>query len=100
MPYEIASTDFFEKWLNGLKDRSTKNKILSRLARIENGNFGDHKQLGSDLFELRFFFAGGFRIYYTIQNRTLVLLLVGDDKSSQSKDIEKAKLIIEGMAEL
>ncbi len=97
MTYEIVATPLFEKWLKGLKDRTTKNKLLSRLARIENGNFGDYKQLGNDLFELRFFFGGGLRIYYTIQNRKVVLLLIGGDKSSQSKDIEKAKIIIEGM---
>jgi putative addiction module killer protein len=95
MGYEITSTEPFEKWLKGMKDRSTKNKVLSRLARIENGNFGDYKQLSSSLFELRFFFGGGIRIYYTIRNNQVVLLLVGGDKSSQSKDIEKANQIIE-----
>ena len=97
MVYEIVSTPVFEKWLKGLKDRSTKNKLLSRLARIENGNFGDYKQLGRNLFELRFFFGGGLRIYYIIQDGHLVLLLAGGDKSSQSKDIEKAKLIVASM---
>jgi len=95
MSYEITSTEPFEKWLKGMKDRSTKNKVLSRLARIENGNFGDYKQLSSSLFELRFFFGGGIRIYYTVRNNQVVLLLVGGDKSSQSKDIEKANQIIE-----
>jgi len=77
-----------------MKDRSNKNKILSRLARVENGNFGDYKQLSSNLFELRFFFGSGFRIYYTIRHKQVVLLLVGGDKSSQCKDIEKANQII------
>jgi len=95
MSYEITSTEPFEKWLKGMKDRSTKNKVLSRLARIENGNFGDCKQLSSSLFELRFFFGGGIRIYYTVRNNQVVLLLVGGDKSSQSKDIGKANQIIE-----
>ena len=94
MSFEIISTTTFEKWLKGMKDRSTKNKLLSRLARIENGNFGDCKQLNSNLFELRFFFGSGLRIYYTIRNNKVVLLLVGGDKSSQSKDIEKANQII------
>jgi len=66
------------------------------LARIENGNFGDYKQLSPDLYELRFFFHGGLRIYYSICDGKVVLLLYGGDKSSQKNDIEKAeKLLIE-----
>lgn len=68
MRYEIASTAVFDKWLRGLKDRPSKNKILTRLARIENGNLGDFRQLDEKLFELRFFFGPGLRIYYTIRN--------------------------------
>ncbi len=49
----------FEKWIKILKDRSVRNRVLARLSRIENGNFGDYKQLSSDLYELRFFFHGG-----------------------------------------
>ena len=95
MGYEISSTPVFDKWLKGLKDRTTKNKVLARLDRIENGNFGDFKPLGNALFELRFFFGGGLRIYYTILNGRVVLLLNGGDKSSQTKDIEKAKQILD-----
>jgi len=49
--------------------------VLARLARIENGNFGDYKQLSSDLCELRFFFHGGLRIYYSVCDGKIVLLL-------------------------
>ena len=94
MNYELVSTPVFDKWLKKLKDRTTKNKVLFRLDRIENGNFGDHKSLGDDLFELRFFFGGGLRIYYTIRNRQVLFLLNGGDKSSQSKDIDRARQII------
>ncbi len=71
MHYTIETTDTFLEWFDKLKDKSVKNKILARLTRIENGNFGDHKQLSSNLFELRFFFGSGFRVYYipvTIQD--------------------------------
>ena len=94
MIYEIASTSEFDKWLKSLKDRSTKNKVLTRLARVENGNFGDFKKLSDDLFELRFLFGAGIRIYYTLRNNLIVLLLFGGDKSGQQKDIEKAKRIL------
>lgn len=95
MNYEIISTYSFDKWLKGLKDRTMRNKILARIDRVQNGNFGDFKSLGSDLFELRFFFGGGLRIYYTIRNRQVVLLLHGGDKSSQDRDIIKAREMIQ-----
>ncbi len=95
MKYEIASTSFFDKWLKGLKDRTTRNKVLARIDRVQNGNFGDFKSLGNNLFELRLFFSGGLRIYYTIRNHQVVLLLNGGSKSSQSRDIEKARQVIQ-----
>lgn len=94
MRYELSSTSHFDKWLKGLKDRVTKNKVLARLARVENGNFGDFKKLNGNLFELRLFFGGALRIYYTIRNERVVLLLVGGDKSSQSRNINKARQML------
>ena len=58
------------------------------------GNLGDVKTVGKNLFEMRFFFGSGYRVYYTINGETLVLLLCGGDKSTQKKDIEKAKKIM------
>ena len=69
--------------------------MLARIDRVQNGNFGDFKSLGGNLFELRFFFGGGLRIYYTVRNHQVILLLNGGNKSSQSKDIEKAKQMIQ-----
>jgi putative addiction module killer protein len=97
MKYELKSTKIFNTWFASLKDKTIKNKLLSRLARVENGNFGDTKALDSGLFELRFFFGGGLRIYYTFRNQHVVLLLAGGDKSSQDKDIEKAKTILDNL---
>jgi len=59
MSYEITSTYFFDRWLQGLKDRTTRNKALARIDRVKNGNFGDFKPLGDNLFELRFFLVAG-----------------------------------------
>lgn len=97
MGYDIVSTSSFNNWLRTLKDRTTRNKILARIDRIQNGNLGDYKSLGNDLFELRFFFGGGLRIYYTIRNQHIVLLLHGGNKSNQSKDIEKARQMIKDL---
>jgi putative addiction module killer protein len=94
MQYEIKTTNVFDKWLAGIKDMRSRARIIKRFDHIQTGNFGDHKNLGGGLFELRFFFGPGFRAYYTINDTTIVFLLCGGDKSSQSKDIEKAKAII------
>ena len=97
MTYTLRSTKQFQKWLNKIRDQVTKRKVLARLERIKNGNFGDYKQVSPSLFELRFFFGGGLRIYYTVRNSQIVFLLVGGDKSSQSSDIEKARRILDEM---
>jgi putative addiction module killer protein len=62
------------------------------------GNLGDYRTLGEGLYELRFFFGPGFRIYFTIRQGTIVFLLCGGDKSSQSKDIQKARQIMEDLS--
>ena len=61
---------------------------------MENGSFGDCKQLSGNLFELRFFFAGGLRIYYTIRAEKIVLLLAGGGKATQHKDIATAEKLM------
>ncbi|WP_289020166.1 type II toxin-antitoxin system RelE/ParE family toxin [Desulfobacter postgatei] len=75
MQYTLESTWQYDKWFRNLKDSSSKIKILARLSRVENGNFGDFKQQGSNLYELRVFFDPGLRIYYTIRDGRIVLLL-------------------------
>ena len=85
-----------KEWLLAL-DLSTKVKIIKRLERIYDDNFGDYKQIAPNLFELRFFFGKGYRIYYTIQDNIIVILLYSGDKSSQQKDIEIAKNYLENI---
>lgn len=99
MSYALETTKQYDKWFGRIKESRTKIKLLARLSNLENGNFGDFKQLGPSLFELRFFFGAGFRIYYTIKDGKVVLLLAGGDKSSQPKDIEKAKALLKQMEE-
>jgi len=99
MKYTIESTIQYDKWFKKLKDTSARIKILARLSRAENGNFGDHKKLSNKLYELRLFFGPGFRIYYTIKDGRIILLLVGGDKSSQQKDINKADVLLKELEE-
>ncbi|MDA3898638.1 MAG: type II toxin-antitoxin system RelE/ParE family toxin [Desulfobacteraceae bacterium] len=95
MKYEIETTNIFDKWLTGVRDTQHRARIISRFDHIQLGNFGDHKNLGGNLFELRFFFGPGFRIYYTIKGEKIVFLICGGDKPTQSKDIKKARTIMD-----
>jgi len=99
MKYELRSTEQYDRWFTRLKDSAVKVRVLARLDRIENGNFGDYKRISSNLFELRFFFGSGLRIYYTIQDCRVVLLLSGGNKSTQTKDIEKATALLSVLEE-
>ena len=94
MKYEIETTSNFDRWLGKIRDKRVLHRFDARFNRLRKGNFGDAKQLAVDLFELRFFFGSGYRVYYTIRDRKIVLLLCGGDKSSQSKDIEKANSLL------
>ena len=97
MQYEVIKTSIFDQWLTSIKDRTSKIRIISRLNRIENGNFGFQKRLDADLYEMKFTFGKGFRVYYTFRGSQVVLLVLGGDKSTQSKDIKKAKQILNNL---
>ena len=77
-------------WLKKL-DKSIRIKITSRLVRLTEDNYGEHKKLDSNISELKFNFGSGYRIYYTEKDNIIIILLCAGDKKTQSKDIEKAK---------
>lgn len=91
--YTVLRSMEFDEWLSGLKDRVGKARILARLVSVELGNFGDSRPVGSGISELRFHFGPGYRVYYTLRGDVLVYVLGGGDKSSQKRDIAKAKAI-------
>lgn len=95
--YRIVLSEQFLEWVDSLKDMQAKKKIAQRIERAKNGNFGDYKQLADNLFEMRIFYGPGYRIYYTKQGNTVYFILLGGDKSNQSKDIETALNLIEEM---
>jgi putative addiction module killer protein len=99
MKYEVKQTSDFRTWLKKLKDRQAFKIIALRLTRAVNGNLGDVKSLGGNLSEMRIFVGKGYRLYFTIKNGQVVVLLCGGDKSSQSKDIEKAKKLLSELEE-
>ena len=94
MIYEIEKTEVFDKWLRKLKDRRAVLAIVARLDRAIAGNFGDTSPVGDGISEMRIFIGPGYRLYYTIRQQTIVLMLCGGNKSSQVKDIKKAKKIL------
>lgn len=80
-----------KEWIDSLKDKMGKAKIIVRIARAENGNFGDNRSVGGGVFELKIDFGPGYRVYYAFEGNEIILLLLGGDKSSQEVNIEKAK---------
>jgi putative addiction module killer protein len=89
---EVVETETFAKWLKGLRDPLGRRGILRRLTRLATtDNFGDHAGVGDGVSELRIDAGPGYRLYYTIREGRVVLLLCGGDKDSQERDIRKAK---------
>ena len=89
----IEKTDIFENWLNKINNLETKIRIIKRLERIEQNNLGDIKSIGDSIYEIRMDFGCGYRIYFSYKTKIIILLLCAGDKSTQQKDIERAKRI-------
>jgi putative addiction module killer protein len=84
------SKEPFIHWLEKL-DNVTRRIIENRVSRLSLGNYGDHKRIDQDIFELRFHIGSGYRVYFAEDGDTIVILLLGGDKKTQKRDIEKAK---------
>jgi putative addiction module killer protein len=87
----IEHTERYDTWLSTLRDRSAAAIVTSRVARVGRGLMGDVKYVGSGISELRIDYGPGYRVYFTYRGKTLILLLCGGDKSTQSSDIRAAK---------
>lgn len=81
----------FTEWIEGFRDERDRRRILQRVFRMESNNYGDFKSLRGGVYELRLHFGAGYRVYFSEDGNTIVVLLCGGDKSTQKKDIEKAK---------
>ena len=93
--YFIEKTVEFDKWLRKLKDLRAKAKILFRVQKIEiDEHFGDCETVGDGIRELKINYAKGYRVYFKETQQKIIILLIGGDKSTQQKDIEKAKEIL------
>ncbi len=83
----------FDAWLRGLKDAKGKARILARIRSAEHGNFGDCKPVGDGVSEMRVNIGPGYRVYFCRRGAVVYLLLCGGDKSTQKRDIKRAKVL-------
>jgi len=88
----VADRSPFNEWLQGLRDLKARARIRTRLDRLSLGNKGDYARVGDGVFELRFFFGPGYRVYYGLEDDTKVVLLGGGTKDTQQRDIRIAKV--------
>ena len=92
---EVQETDVFTAWLEALKDDKARVRIVARIKRMAEGNFGDVEPVGDGVSEMRIHHGPGYRVYFVQRGRVLVILLCGGDKGTQKRDIAKAKQIAE-----
>ena len=88
--FELRKTEVYAKWLDGLRDIRARARILARIERLAAGNPGDARPVGEGVSELRVDYGPGYRVYFTRQGRTILVLLAGGDKRTQSRDIATA----------
>ena len=91
--YFVQQTEEFVAWLDGVTDAAARVRIAHRIRRVEAGNLGDARPIGGGVSELRMHFGPGYRLYFTRRGRVVIVLLAGGDKSTQLRDIEKARRI-------
>lgn len=93
----IRQTKVYRQWFSKLKDLRAKARIDVRIRRLSLGNPGDVRPVGSGISELRIDYGPGYRVYFKQTGSEIVVLLCGGDKSSQGKDIERAKELAAGL---
>lgn len=89
--FEVRLSVTFRDWLDGLVDDVAVAAVAERLLRIQRGLFGDHASVGDMVSELRIHYGAGYRVYFTLRGRQVVILLVGGTKRTQARDIRRAK---------
>jgi putative addiction module killer protein len=95
--YRVERTIEFENWLEGLRDRVAQKRIAMRVTRIESGLLGDWKTVSEGVSELRVDHGPGYRIYFTLRDQVIVILLCGSDKRDQERAIKLARTLAKGV---
>ena len=96
---ELRKTERFARWLDGLRDLRARARIQARLDRLAEGNPGDVKPVGEGVSELRIDYGPGYRVYFKARGRTVVILLAGGDKRTQSQDVKIALRLARDLSE-
>jgi len=86
----IQMTEVYRDWIDSLKDRTGRARVQVRVDRLAHGNPGNFRALTDGVIELKIDVGPGYRVYYTERAGVLIILLAGGDKSSQTKDIQRA----------
>ena len=94
---EIRQTEVYARWFRRLRDREARVRIDSRIRRLSLGNPGDVRPIGEGVSEIRIDYGPGYRVYFVQRGRTLVVLLAGGDKDSQTRDIPRALELARGL---
>jgi len=89
--YEIFTTETFGAWIDNLKDTNVRTMIFKYVDRMADGNLGDVRYVGDGVIERKIDVGPGYRLYFTQIENTVLLLLCGGDKSTQQRDITRAK---------
>lgn len=97
--FTIRETNEFADWLAGLREVQARARIARRIYRLADGNPGDVKRVGEGVSELRIDLGPGYRVYFVRQGDVVIILLCGGDKSSQSRDIAKARRMARALKE-
>ncbi len=95
--FEIRETDTFRRRFESLRDLNAQMRVAARIRRVSLGNLGDVKSVGEGVLELRVMYGPGYRVYLSRQGDRLIVLLAGGDKSTQKRDIERARELARGL---
>lgn len=93
----VRETDEFHEWIKGLRDERAQARVNARIRRLSLGNRGDWRSVGEGIEEMRIDYGPGYRVYYVFRGTEVVVLLAGGDKSTQDRDIERAKSLAHGL---
>ncbi len=96
---KVLQTEAFEKWLEGLRDPTTRLRLVLRIRKASLGHLGDVKPVGQGVFEMREFFGPGWRMYYVRRGGILILMLGGGTKATLARDVAKAIALAETIEE-
>lgn len=92
---KVLKSGRFDKWLLNLKDGIAKACVVRRIENIEaNNHLGDYKHIDGEIYEMRIFSSSGIRLYFAFNGKEIIILLQGGDKTTQQRDIQKAKDIL------